>query len=185
MVSPFTMRYKMVQLIRQEIQAAKNGLKAAILIKCNNLVDPEIIARLYDAAKAGVEVRLNVRGMFSLISRPEDENYSISSIGIIDRYLEHSRIYYFFNGGKENIYISSADLMSRNLDRRVEVTVPIYDIDMKKELKGFLELQWNDNTSARILDNKLSNKINNHGQLPPITSQVAFYDFLRSVRNEE
>ena len=185
LVSPFTMRYKMIQLIRQEIQAAKNGMKAVILIKCNNLVDPEIIARLYDAAKAGVEVRLNVRGMFSLVSRPEDENYSISSIGIIDRYLEHSRIYYFFNGGKENIYISSADLMSRNLDRRVEVTVPIYDIDMKKELKGFLEIQWNDNTSARILDNELSNKINNHGQQPLITSQVAFYDYLRSVQNEE
>jgi polyphosphate kinase len=185
MVSPFTMRYKMVQLIRQEIQAAKNGLKATIMIKCNNLVDPEIIARLYDAAKAGVEVRVNVRGMFSLVSIPEDENYSIASIGIIDRYLEHSRIYYFYNGGKENIYISSADLMSRNLDRRVEVTIPIYDPGIKTEIKGFLDLQWSDNTSARILDNELSNKIKNHGQQPAITSQVAFYDFLRSVRNEK
>jgi len=185
MVSPFTMRYKMLQLIRQEIQAAKNGLKAAIFIKCNNLVDPEIITKLHDAAKAGVEVRVNVRGMFSLLSSPEDENYSILSIGIIDRYLEHSRIYYFYNGGKENIYISSADLMTRNLDRRVEVAVPIYDAEIKKEIKGFLELQWNDNTAARILDNELSNKINNHDQQPAITSQVAFYDFLQSVRDEE
>lgn len=185
MVSPFTMRYKIVQLIRQEIQAAKNGMQASIQIKCNNLVDPEIIARLYDAARAGVKVRVNVRGMFSLVSSPEDENYSISSIGIIDRYLEHSRIYYFYNGGKENIFISSADLMSRNLDRRVEVTVPIYDPEIKKEIKGFLELQWNDTTAARILDNELSNKFNNHSQQPAITSQVAFYDFLRSVRNEE
>lgn len=175
----------MVHLIRQEIQAAKNGLKATIFIKCNNLVDPEIIAKLYDAARAGVEVRVNVRGMFSLISSSEEENYSIHSIGIIDRYLEHSRIYYFYNGGKENIYISSADLMSRNLDRRVEVTAPIYDAEIKKEIIGFLELQWKDNTASRLLDNELSNKIINHGQQPVITSQVAFYDFLRSVRNEE
>ncbi|HEY5511592.1 MAG TPA: polyphosphate kinase 1 [Prolixibacteraceae bacterium] len=185
MVSPFTMRYKMIQLIRQEIQAAKNGMKAAIHFKCNNLVDPEIIARLYDAAKAGVEVRLNVRGMFSLLSCPADESFSIPSIGIIDRYLEHSRIYYFYNGGKENIYLSSADLMARNLDRRVEVTVPVYDTDLKKELKGFLELQWEDNTSSRILDNELSNKITNQGQQPPITSQVAFYDFLTSLKHQE
>jgi polyphosphate kinase len=184
MVSPFSMRTKMVQMIRQEIQAAKNGMKAAIYFKCNNLVDPEIIARLYDAAKAGVEVRLNVRGMFSLISASTDENYNIPSVGIIDRYLEHSRIYYFYNGGKESIYLSSADLMSRNLDRRVEVTVPIYDPDMKKELWGFLNLQWSDNTSARILDNELTNQINNIGNLPPLTSQLAFYDLLQSPRTE-
>jgi polyphosphate kinase len=184
MVSPFSMRTKMVQMIRQEIQAAKNGMEAAIYFKCNNLVDPEIIARLYDAAKAGVEVRLNVRGMFSLITTSTEENYNIPSVGIIDRYLEHSRIYYFYNGGKESIYLSSADLMSRNLDRRVEVTVPIYDPDMKKELLGFLNLQWSDNTSARILDNELTNQINNKGNLPPLTSQLAFYDLLQSPRTE-
>ncbi len=182
LVSPFTMRYKMIQMIRQEIQAAKNGSQAAIFIKCNNLVDPEIIARLYDAAKAGVVVRLNVRGMFSLISSSIEENYSIRSIGIIDRYLEHSRIYYFYNGGKENMYISSADLMSRNLDRRVEVAVPIYDPDMKKELTGFLDLQWKDSTAARILDNDLTNQINNQHIQPLLTSQLAFYDFLQSIR---
>jgi len=184
LVSPFTMRYKMIQMIRQEIQAAKNGKDAAIHIKCNNLVDPEIIAKLCDAAKAGVDVRLDVRGMFSLISNSEEENYSIRSIGIIDRYLEHSRIYYFFNGGKENIFISSADLMSRNLDRRVEVTVPVFNEELKKELKGFLDLQWKDNTSARILDNGLTNQINNQGEYPLITSQLAFYDFLQSLHTK-
>jgi polyphosphate kinase len=182
LVSPFTMRYKMVQLIRQEIQAARNGDKAAIYIKCNNLVDPEIIGRLYDAAKAGVDVRLSVRGMFSLISSSEEEKYSITSVGIIDRYLEHSRVYYFHSKGKESMYISSADLMSRNLDRRVEVTVPIYDPELKKELAGFLDLQWNDNTAARILDNELTNQINHKGNPTTITSQVAFYDFLQAIR---
>ncbi|MEI7830747.1 MAG: polyphosphate kinase 1 [Prolixibacteraceae bacterium] len=181
LVSPFTMRYKMLQMIRQEIQAAKNGLKAVIYLKCNNLVDSEIINKLYDAAKAGVDVRLNVRGMFTLISNSEEENYSIHSIGMIDRYLEHSRVYYFYNGGKENMYISSADLMSRNLDRRVEVTVPIYDQKMKKELLDFIDLQWKDNTSARVLDNNLTNNINNHGTLPKVTSQLAFYDILQST----
>jgi polyphosphate kinase len=184
MVSPFTMRYKMILMIRQEIQAAKNGRKAAIYFKCNNLVDPEIIGRLYDAAKAGVDVRLNIRGMFSVITNSVEENYSIRSIGLIDRYLEHSRIYYFYNEGKENVFISSADLMSRNLDRRVEVSVPIYDPDLKKELTGFFALQWKDNTAARILDNDFTNKINRQGKNQLLTSQLAFYDFLRSVRKK-
>ena len=185
LVSPFTMRYKMIQLIRQEIQAAKNGAKAAIYIKCNNLVDPEIIGRLHEAAKSGVEVRLNVRGMFAIYPDAVEERDSIHSIGIIDRYLEHSRIFYFFNEGKENIYISSADLMSRNLDRRVEVTVPIYDAEIKKELIAFLDLQWRDNTSARLLDNELTNQINHSGKGPLLTSQLAFYDFLQSIRTEK
>jgi len=185
LVSPFTMRYKMIQMIRQEIQAAKNGRKAAIFIKCNNLVDPEIIGKLYDAARSGVDVRLDVRGMFALIPDSPEENFSIRSIGIIDRYLEHSRIYCFFNGGAESVYISSADLMSRNLDRRVEVTVPISDPQLKKELIGFLDLQWSDNTSARILDNGLTNQINKQGEYPLITSQLAFYDFLQSIRAGE
>src|SRR5665647_503297 len=184
LVSPFTMRYKMLLMIRQEIQAAKSGRKAAIYFKCNNLVDPEIIGRLYDAAKAGVDVRLNVRGMFCVVANSMEENYSIRSIGLIDRYLEHSRIYYFCNEGKENLYISSADLMSRNLDRRVEVSVPIYDPDIKKELLGFFSLQWKDNTAARVLDNDLKNKINRQGKNPVLTSQLAFYDFLRSVRKK-
>lgn len=183
LVSPFTMRYKMLQMIRQETQAARAGQKAAIYFKCNNLVDPEIIAKLYDAAKAGVDVRLSVRGMFSLISVSSEEKYAIKSIGIIDRYLEHSRVYYFYNGGKENMYISSADLMSRNLDRRVEVTVPVYDPGLKKELAGFLDLQWNDNTSARLLDNELTNQINRKGIQPAVTTQLAFYDFLQSCRD--
>lgn len=185
LVSPFTMRYKMIQLIRQEIQAAKNGEKAAIYIKCNNLVDPEIIGKLHDAAKAGVEVRLNVRGMFAMYPESAEDKYSIRSIGIIDRYLEHSRVFYFYNSGIENIYISSADLMSRNLDRRVEVTVPIYDLEIKKELLGFLDLQWQDTTSARILDNGLTNQINISKDGNLLTSQLAFYDFLQSSRAED
>ena len=96
-----------------------------IYIKCNNLVDPDIIYRIYEAARSGVDIRLNIRGMFSLYPDSEDGDYSIPSIGMIDRYLEHSRIYYFHNNGKEKLYISSSDLMSRNLDRRVEVAVPI------------------------------------------------------------
>ena len=185
LVSPFTMRSKMIQMIRQEVQAAKNGMKAAISIKCNNLVDLEIIGRLYDAAKAGVEVRLNVRGMFALVSSSTEENYAISSIGIIDRYLEHSRIYSFYQGGKESMFISSGDLMSRNLDRRVEVTAPIYDPELKKELAGFMDLQWADNTSARILDNGLTNQIHNQKNYPLVTAQLAFYEFLQSARPKE
>lgn len=184
LVSPFTMKYKILQMIRKEVHAAKNGQKAVIIIKCNNLVDQEIIGRLYDAAKSGVDVRLNIRGMFALVPTSLEEKYSIRSIGIIDRYLEHSRIFYFYNGGAENLYISSADLMSRNLDRRVEVSVPIYDPKLKNELLGFLDLQWKDNTSARILDNELNNTINNQGNHPLVTSQLSFYDFLQFIRSE-
>ncbi|MCE1197369.1 MAG: polyphosphate kinase 1 [Marinilabiliales bacterium] len=184
-VSPFTMRYKISQMIRQEIQAARNGRKAAIFIKCNNLVDPEIVGRLCDAAKAGVDIRLNVRGMFSLLSTSVEEGYEIPSIGLIDRYLEHSRLYYFYNDGKENLYISSGDLMARNLDRRVEVAVPIYDPDIKKELIAFFDLQWKDNTAARVLDNELANKINPQEEYPLLTAQLAFYEYLRSTGSRE
>jgi polyphosphate kinase len=179
LVSPFTMRSRIVKLIRHEIANAKAGQEARIYLKCNNLVDVEIISKIYEAARCGVDVRLNVRGMFSVYPTSVEENYSIPSIGMIDRYLEHSRIYYFFSGGKERVYISSGDFMSRNLDRRVEVAVPIYNKGIKDELIDFFNLQWKDNTAARILDNDLNNLIRDDDKLPKIKSQLSFYDYLR------
>lgn len=178
LVSPFTMRKKIIRMIKQETSNARAGKEAKIFIKCNNLVDPDIIYRLYEAARSGVNIRLNVRGMFSLYPESDDDTYSIPSIGMIDRYLEHSRIYYFHNAGKEKLYISSSDLMSRNLDRRVEVAAPIYNKEIREELIHFLNLQWQDNSASRILDNELNNRIRHYDDLPKIRSQITFYEYL-------
>ena len=179
LVSPFTMRKRVIAMIKQEIFNAKAGKEARIYFKCNNLVDTEIIGKIDEAAKSGVDVRLNVRGMFSMYTSSDDGKLNIPAIGLIDRHLEHSRMYYFFSDGEEKVYISSSDFMSRNLDRRVEVAVPIYDKEIKKELIDFFNLQWQDNTAARILDNRLSNCIKNPEEKPPFKSQLAFYDYLK------
>jgi len=179
LVSPFNMRNRIIKMIKQEITNAKAGIEARIFLKCNNMVDAEIINKIYEAARSGVDIRLNIRGMFSVYPASAEENFSIPSIGMIDRYLEHSRIYYFYNGGDEKVYISSSDLMSRNLDRRVEVAVPIYDKEIRDELIDFFNLQWQDNTAARVLDNELNNFIKNQDQQPKVKSQLAFYDYLR------
>ncbi len=179
LVSPFTMRKKMIAMIKQEILNAKAGIEARIYLKCNNLVDTEIISKIDEAAKCGVDVRLSIRGMFSMYTSSADGKINIPAIGMIDRYLEHSRLYYFYNGGNEKLYISSADFMYRNLDRRVEVAVPIYDKEIKEELIGFFNLQWQDNTAARILDNDLNNRIKNEKTEPQVKSQLGFYDYLR------
>jgi len=184
LVAPFTLRNKIVALIKQEIINAKAGIEARIYLKCNNLVDEEIIGKIEEAAKCGVGIRLNIRGMFSMFTCSGEGNVNIPAIGMIDRYLEHSRLLYFFNGGDEKVYISSSDFMSRNLDKRVEVAVPIYDKEIREELIDFFNLQWVDNTAARILDNDLTNRIKNQGNLPQVKSQLDFYDYLsnRNVR---
>lgn len=175
-VSPFYLRSKLLRMIRNEINLAKAGNKAYIYIKLNNLADMQLINKLYDAAKAGVEVKLNIRGMFS-VTPNIDENINIESIAIIDRFLEHSRIYVFGNNGDEKMYISSADCMARNLDRRVEVTCPIYDKNIKKEITDFMNFQWEDNVKVRILDNKQTN-IYRKNKGKKIQSQVEIYNYL-------
>ena len=181
LVSPFNTRKNLVRLINQEIQQAKKGNKAEIFIKVNNLADHSIILKLYEAHKAGVNVKLIVRAMFSLIPYIPEKSIDMECIGVIDRYLEHSRIMYFYNGGKEKIYISSSDLMERNLDRRVEVTCPIYDKKIISELKKTMEILWRDNTQARILDNDLSNKYRVTNETEKIQSQYEIYKFLSTL----
>lgn len=183
LVSPFSMRNRIVKMIKQEMTNAKAGIEARIYLKCNNLVDVKIITKIYEAARCGVDIRLNVRGMFSVYPKSADGKFSIPSIGLIDRYLEHSRIYYFYNGGKEKLYISSSDIMSRNLDRRVEVAVPIYNNKIREELLDFINLQWKDNTAARILDNELNNYIKDYDKEPKVKSQLSFYDYLRQQKS--
>jgi len=154
MVSPFNSRQKITKLIINEINNAKKGLPSFIHLKLNNLVDNEVVKLIYKAANAGVEIKLNVRGMISL--KP-DGNSKIKATGIVDNYLEHCRFFIFCNGGDEKYFISSADLMTRNLDRRIEVVCPIYDKRIQEQIKIIFDTSWNENVKARILDDKLSN----------------------------
>jgi polyphosphate kinase len=180
LVSPFSLRSKLNQMIQNEINNAKAGKKAQIIFKINNFVDITIIKKLYKAKKQGVDVQLNVRGMFSAVPQFDKPSNAIPAIGLIDRFLEHSRLYIFHNGGDTKIYISSADLMSRNLDRRIEVACPIYDMDIQNEILKMCNLQWSDNSAARILDNQLSNKFKSNGKRV-IRSQVEFYKYLSRI----
>jgi polyphosphate kinase len=180
-VSPFNSRSRLVRMINQEIKAAKNGRKAAITIKINNLVDHRMINKIYEAHRAGVEVKLMVRAMFSLIPEVKARKINLECMAIIDRYLEHARYYYFYNGGNENLFLSSADLMNRNLDRRVEITCPIYDPEIKKQLIQVLDFEWRDNSQARILDNELKNGYRNSGEGRKFQAQKEIYNLIKEL----
>ena len=178
-VAPFTFRERMVALVLTEIKNARKGKKAAIDLKLNNLTDPDMISLLYQAAEAGVHVRLNVRGMFSVLPHTLEHQKNMEAIAIIDRLLEHTRIFVFHNGGDEKVFLSSGDLMTRNLDRRVEVVFPVYDADLQRELKALLEIQWQDNVKARILSAEMTNQYRPR-KGKAVRAQMAFYDYLRA-----
>ncbi|WP_430425661.1 polyphosphate kinase 1 [Maribacter litoralis] len=189
LVSPFTTRITFMNLIQNEINSALNGKKASITAKMNSLEDSNMIKALYRAANAGVNVRLIVRGFCCYLTAYENpgdgmkENVFITSI--VDRYLEHGRIYLFENGGNELMYIGSADWMTRNLDRRIEVLTPILDEHIFNELKHILTLQLNDNQKARVLDiNNTNKKVSLNDGDTSIRSQYAIYDYLKNKLNE-
>lgn len=157
LVAPFYMRKNLVQLINKEIQYAKEGKRAEMLLKMNSLVDKEMIAKLYDASKAGVKITLIIRGTCSLVTEMEGWSDNITAYSIVDKYLEHTRVFIFYNNGKEKIFLSSADWMSRNLDNRSEVAVPIYNEEVRKQIKDIIQIQLSGNTKVRILDRKQDN----------------------------
>jgi len=179
-LSPFFLRNKMTQLIDNEIKNAKAGKKAYIDIKLNNISDQEIINHLYEASQAGVKIRMIVRGMFSLVTGIKNISENIEAIGIVDRFLEHSRFMIFCNGGDEECYISSADLMTRNIEHRIEVTCPVFDRNIRNELKHIFEIQWSDNVKARKLDPSLSNKFVKPGK-KSVRSQTEVYEFIQKT----
>ena len=155
-VSPVNTRSKFIDMLKREMHHASQGIAARAVIKVNSLVDEESIAAIVAAAKAGVKVDLIIRGICCLALDAAHPN--IRAISIIDKYLEHARIFYFENAGEPEVYIGSADLMQRNLQSRVEVTVPVQDKDLRNQLIQVLETQLSDNTKARILDAGMSNK---------------------------
>jgi polyphosphate kinase len=177
-VSPTGMRQQLAQLINKEIKAAKAKKPASIILKLNSLSDELLINKLYDAARAGVEIKLVIRGIFCLLSENKKFKIPIQAISIVDEYLEHSRIMVFHNGGKEKTFISSADWMVRNIDHRVEVACPIFEKAIQHELRDILQIQLKDNIKARILDNELANQYVNPRNTKKIRSQVETYNYL-------
>ncbi len=180
-VSPFDLRKKIVRFVKNEIGNAQAGQEAEIFIKVNNLVDTKIIKHLYSASQAGVQVKLIVRSMFSLVPGVPGLSERIQAISIVDKFLEHSRIFVFHNKGSKKVFISSADLMPRNLDRRIEVTCPIYDEEIKKELLTLLDIQWKDNVRARILNRALDNQYR-PGLKTSVRAQWKIYDYLNKFK---
>ncbi len=176
MVSPHSMRSGLEKLVRREIAFAKAKQKAHIRIKLNSFSDFKMIDLFYEASQAGVVIELIVRGICSLIPGIPGLSDNIKVISIVDRYLEHPRVYYFHNGGKDSLYISSADFMGRNLDSRVEIACPIYDDSVKREIMDTLDICWNDNVKARVIDAKQSNKYVSN-DLPSVRSQYATFDY--------
>ena len=157
LVSPHSSRPGLMKLIEQEIANAQAGYRAEMTLKCNNLVDQALVKKLYEASDAGVQVNLIVRGMCSLLPGVQGPSENIQAISIVDRYLEHPRAYVFYNRGNPQYLIGSADLMTRNLDYRVEVLVPIRDRDAQELIQNVLDQQWHDNVKARVMDQDQDN----------------------------
>lgn len=179
LVSPFTTRSTIESLIRREMDLAKNGKGGFITAKMNQLEDPGIIKLLYQASEAGVKIRLIVRGFSCLIPQLEGLSENIKITSIVDRFLEHGRIYKFHNEGNPVMYMGSADWMSRNLDRRIEVLAPIYDQDIFKELDDILDIQLSDNVKARIHTPEENNPmVKRSPDKTIIRSQSEIYDYL-------
>ncbi len=178
LVSPFFMRKKFIQLINKEIENAKNGLDAWIFLKMNSLTDAEMIQKLYDASKAGVKIRMIVRSICALIPGVKNISENIEIISIVDKYLEHSRVFAFCNDSDTKLYISSGDWMSRNLDFRSEVAAPIYNKDIQQQLLDILEIQWSDNVKARVISADKTNYYRLTASKQKRRSQDDIYAFL-------
>ena len=184
LAAPYFMRQALEELIEKEIRAAKRGEPAYIHLKCNTLTDERLVRMLYKAGQAGVEVRLIVRGASCLMPGVEGLSENIRVISIVDKFLEHSRIYFFANGGNEKVFISSADWMTRNLDKRLEVAVPIEAENIRLNLRDFFNLQWADNIKARDLRNLGANTyVTSPG--PKLRAQAAVYTYYKNLAEEK
>lgn len=175
-VSPHYTKSKIFKLIDNEIHNVKNGKPAFIKIKLNSISSYMMIDKLYEASRAGVKIQMIIRGICCLVPGVKGMSENIEVISIVDKFLEHTRLLVFCNNDDPKVYISSADWMSRNIENRVEVTCPIYDADIKKELLHVFDISWNDNVKARLLSHTQENKYRRN-DLPKIRSQFAIYDY--------
>ncbi|MFD2718824.1 polyphosphate kinase 1 [Hymenobacter monticola] len=179
LVAPFGLRTGLNELIDYEIKQAKKGKDAYIILKVNAVEDAAMIGKLYEASKAGVRIELLVRGIGRLVPGLPECSANIQQRGLVDRYLEHSRVYVFGHGGEEKVYVSSADWMTRNLDRRVEVAFPILDEGLRAEVRQLLDFQRHDNVKARDFDNKFIAAAEGE---KPLRAQEATYAWLKGLK---
>lgn len=179
-VSPFNQRKFFMKMINREIKLAKKGRQAWMILKMNSLIDKEMMQKIYEASQAGVQVKLIIRGIFGMKTGIPGLSDNIEGISIVDKYLEHSRIFVFGNDGDERYFISSADWMPRNLDRRIEVAAPVYDREIQKELMEMLMIQLKDNTKARILDPELRNLYNQANPECKFRAQEDYYNYIKN-----
>lgn len=179
-LSPHEMRKKINEKIDREILNKYKGLPAQINLKVNSLSDKKMIDKLYEASQAGVDIRLIVRGICCLVPGIEGVSENIKAISVVDKFLEHPRVYWFKNGGDDEVYISSADLMPRNIDHRVEVGCPILDARLKKEVMDTFDLSFNDNVKGRIHNNTLD-EIYQKNDLEKNRSQVSIYEYYKKL----
>jgi len=176
-VSPHYTRSRFNKLIEREILNAISGKEAYIKLKMNSISDFKMTDKLYEASKAGVKIQLIIRGICCLKPGVKSLSENIEAISIVDNYLEHSRIYIFGNNGNPDVFISSADFMTRNLDARVEVTCPIYDEEIKKELIETFEIGWKANVKARIHSDDLKNVYRKRGDEKTFRAQLEMYNY--------
>jgi polyphosphate kinase len=180
LVGQFEMREKIEGLIDREIANAKAGKSCGIALKLNSIQDEKMIMKLYQASQVGVPIRLIIRGICSVVPNVPGVSENIQIISIVDRYLEHARVFIFHNEGQEEIYLASADLMTRNLSWRVETVFPILDENIKRQIREVITIQWSDNCKARIIDRDNTNTYRpTNGKL--IQSQVETYHYFKKL----
>jgi polyphosphate kinase len=182
-VSPFLTRTFFTEMLDNEIRNARLGKDAWAIIKINSIVDKKIAAKLYEASQAGVKLKMIVRGICVLIQGIEKVSENIEVISIVDRFLEHTRIFVFCNDNNYQYYIGSADWMPRNLDNRVEVLVPVYDPEIRKELWDILQIQLSDNCKARISGTNFINEYRKTDSKKIIRAQFEIYNYFKSILN--
>ncbi|MDB5001773.1 MAG: polyphosphate kinase 1 [Mucilaginibacter sp.] len=179
-VSPIDSRPAIYKLIDNEIKNAKAGKDAYMILKMNSLADEELIAKLYQASNTGVKIKMIIRGMCCLIPGVKGYSENIEVISIVDKYLEHARVHIYGNGGKELMYLTSADFMTRNIDNRVEVGFPVHDEDLRKEIRDIINIQLNDNTKARDITVTHTNKYHKTKAEPLTRAQIDIYNYLKN-----
>lgn len=183
-VSPRNSRKQIYRLVDAEIANAKAGKRAELTLKINNLVDKGLINKLYGASNAGVQIRMIVRGMCSLVPGIKNASENIKIISIVDRFLEHPRVIITHNNGDPQVYISSADWMTRNIDHRIEVTAPVKDERLKQRIINIINIQFTDNVKARLIDKDMNNHYVARGNRKKVRSQLAIYDYLKQVEKQ-
>lgn len=180
-VSPLESRNKIYGLIDREIKIAKSGKPAYMILKVNSLADEGVVEKLYDASNAGVKIRLIVRGICCLVPGVVGFSENITVISIIDKFLEHARVFIFGNNGKEEMFLSSADLMSRNFEHRVEVGFPVLDDEVRQEIKDIIDFQLQDNVKARDINHLNNNKYHKNRLSTKVRAQIQTYNYLKNI----